>query len=70
LNAIRTKVKKWVDKQLDKYEQQTNDDIEKVAELSCSCPACGERAVMYLGDVTESKVRKRLRIMLPWDIGS
>jgi hypothetical protein len=58
LNAIRTKVKKWVDKQLDKYEQQTNDDIEKVAELSCSCPACGEHTVVYLACVSESKVTK------------
>ena len=63
-------MKKRIDKLLGKYEQQTNEHSEKAAESGCSCPACGERAVMYLGDVPESKVRKRLRIMLPWDIGS
>ena len=57
-------------KQLDMYESRTKEDSEKTAESSCSCQACGKRAVMYLGDVSESKVKKRLRIMLPWDNGS
>nr|WP_198432130.1 hypothetical protein [Marinomonas sp. BSi20584] len=52
------------------YERRTKEDSEKTAESSCSCPACGKRAVVYLGDVSESKVTERLRIMLPWDNGS
>ncbi|NLQ16800.1 hypothetical protein HGG82_04095 [Marinomonas sp. M1K-6] len=63
-------MKKRVDKQLDMYEPRTKEDSEKTAESSCSCPACGKRAVVYLGDVSESKVTKRLCILLPWDNGS
>ncbi|WP_233402337.1 IS91 family transposase [Marinomonas ostreistagni] len=69
-NAIRAKVKKRVDKQLDRYERRTKEDSEKVAESGCSCPVCGERTVTYLGDVSESKVTERLSVMLPWDNGS
>ncbi|PYF83434.1 hypothetical protein DFP75_102530, partial [Marinomonas alcarazii] len=69
-NAIRAKVKRRVDKQLDMYEPRTKEDSEKVAESGCSCPACGERTVTYLGDVSGSKVTERLRIILPWDNGS
>jgi phage baseplate assembly protein W len=69
-NAIRAKVKKRVDKQLDMYEPRTKEDSEKTAASSCSCPACGESTVMYLGDVSASKEIERVRIMLPWDNGS
>ena len=64
-NAIRAKVKKRVDMQLDMYERRTKDDSEKVAESGCSCPVCGERSVTYLGDVTESNVTEQPRVILP-----
>nr|WP_245624754.1 transposase [Marinomonas fungiae] len=67
-NAIRAKVKKRVDKQLGS-EPKANGDSEKTAESSCSCPACGERTVIYLGDVSENKVAKMVP-MLSWDNSS
>lgn len=40
------------------------------AESSYLCPACGQRTVTYLGDVSESQVTELLRVMLPWGNGS
>lgn len=69
-NAIRAKVKKRVDKQLGQYEQRANEASEKAAESGCSCPACGKRTVIYLGDLSESKATKERLIMLRSDTDS